>query len=61
MEEKIFEAISGWASVRTWYTSHPLDEQRFYEAIENLVSTVGVYLKAEDFELALRRHAKSFV
>lgn len=57
MKNKIYEAISSWASVSTWYTSHPLDERRFNEAIANLVNTVGSNIQREDFEAALMNHA----
>lgn len=57
MENKIYEAISGWASVSTWFTSHPLDERRFNDAIANLINTVGTNIQREDFEAALMRHA----
>ena len=55
--DQIYEAISDWAGVPTWYTSHPLDENRFNSAIENIIATVGAEITRAQFEEALRRHA----
>jgi len=57
MEDKIYEAIQGWAGMPTWYTTHALDERRFNEAIANMIETVGVDIQREQFETALMRYA----
>tara|TARA_R110002049_G_scaffold285233_1_gene466031 strand:+ start:2756 stop:3034 length:279 start_codon:yes stop_codon:yes gene_type:complete len=57
--EQIYEAISGWAGVPTWYTSHPLDEKRFNSAIHTLIETVGTDITHAQFEEALRRHVSN--
>jgi len=58
MEDDIYEAIAGWAKIPTWYTSHALDEGRFKEAMRNLVEECGTNIDRNEFENALRRHAK---
>ena len=59
MEAKIYEIIKSWAGVSTWYTSHPLDQKRFYQAMSKLVFELGSRIDIEDFEKALRKHANS--
>lgn len=58
MEDKIYEIIKDWARVPTWHTNHALDQKRFYQAIERLVSELNSPIDIEDFEKALRRHAE---
>lgn len=41
MKEKIKSCLRPWADVFTWHTSHPLDQNRFYESVESLYNLVG--------------------
>ena len=59
MEEKIFTIIKSWAGVSTWYTHHPLDNQRFSKAMVNLVEELGSDINLDDFRNALCRHANN--
>lgn len=56
MESVIYKAISGWASASTWYTSHDLDQNRFNEAMAEVIVTAGTDITYEQFENALRQH-----
>lgn len=59
MEDKIYELITGWANVSTWYTGHPLDQKRFYQAMGRVVSEIDSPIDIECFERALRRHVET--
>ncbi len=59
MEDKIYEIIKAWAGLPTWYTTHPLDQERFSKAMHNLISELGADIDIEAFENALRRHAEN--
>jgi|GEM_PF-2491063 len=61
MQDQIFDLISSWAKIPTWYTSHPQDERRFNEAITRLVETMGTDVKISDFKNALTKHAENTV
>ena len=58
IKDQIYEIISGWAQIPTWHTCHPADQRRFSSAIRNVVEELGPAIDIEDFEKALRRHAK---
>lgn len=58
MEDRIYEIIASWAAVPTWYTSHPLDQDRFSKAMASLVDELGQNIDINEFERALRRHAE---
>lgn len=57
MVNKVYNAISVWASAPTWHTGQHLDEGRFKAAISLVVLTVGTDVQRADFEGALRRYA----
>jgi len=57
MVNKVYNAISVWASAPTWHTGQHLDEGRFKAAISLVVLTVGTDVQRSDFEGALRRYA----
>lgn len=59
MEDRIYEIISSWAGVSTWYTTHPSDQRRFSLAIRDLVDELGPAIDIEAFERALRKHAEN--
>jgi hypothetical protein len=58
LKNKIYELIKPWAEIPTWHTSHPLDQKRFSKAIYALVTELGPNIDMDDFEKALREHAK---
>ncbi len=58
MEDKIYEILSSWAGVSTWYTTHPGDQSRFSKAMRSIVEELGASIDIEAFERALRRHAE---
>jgi hypothetical protein len=33
----MYEAFDSFIGMHTWHTNHPLDEQRFYKALNNVV------------------------
>ncbi|GFS22318.1 hypothetical protein ElyMa_003360600 [Elysia marginata] len=57
MTNEIFEIMAPWAGVSTWYTTHPLDQERFSQVMANLVARFGHKIDIEEFEAALRKHA----
>jgi hypothetical protein len=59
MEDKIYEAIEGWAGIFTWHTSHPLDSRRFHAAMTTLYRDVGPDVSEGDFRRALQKHNKN--
>ena len=52
-QEQFAQALKGWLAVDTWYTSHPLDEGRFYRAIKTVNDTVGTDWSEQEFEDAV--------
>lgn len=58
MQDETYKIIKSWAGVSTWYTSHPLDQRRFYKAMNRLVSELGNNIDIGEFEIALRRYAE---
>lgn len=59
MEDKIYDIISSWAAIPTWYTTHPLDQKRFSQAMKKIIDEFGPNIDINDFENALRRHAEN--
>ncbi|HCE5244024.1 TPA: hypothetical protein NG505_000382 [Vibrio parahaemolyticus] len=58
MEEKLFELLKPWAGNPTWYTTHPMDRDRFYKAMHSIVDQLGTSIDMDEFESALRKHAE---
>lgn len=59
MEDRVYEIIRSWAGIATWHTSHPLDQDRFSKAMQDLIAELGSDIDIKVFENALRRHAES--
>ena len=59
MEERVFELLRPWAGMATWYTSHPMDTDRFNKVMHDIISEFGSNFDIEVFESALRQHAES--
>lgn len=54
--DEVYEALSHWARIPTWHTSHPADEKRFRETITLLRDDVGAGIEIEDVRSAMCRH-----
>lgn len=59
--EKLKNALLPWMRTPTWYTSHPLDEARFTQAVQNAVETVGTDISIGEFEHAIEELAKKSI
>jgi hypothetical protein len=53
MIEQLAELIRPWAGVWTWHTSHPLDRDRFFKAIESVFEELGGDILRGDIKQAL--------
>lgn len=47
--------------IPTWYTSHPLDEARFEEAVRNALEAAGPDISLGEFERAISELAGSSI
>ncbi|HAT8544493.1 hypothetical protein F6X00_11060 [Vibrio vulnificus] len=59
METRVFELLQPWAGVPTWYTTHPMDRDRFNKVMHAIAEEFGCNFDVELFESALRKHAES--
>lgn len=51
--ENIASALESWMKVDTWYTTHPLDERRFHQALAVVFQENGFAISRDDFRDAL--------
>lgn len=42
-----------WAQVETWHTNHPSDEKRFNQALNNVITKLGLHIHGSDLEEAI--------
>jgi hypothetical protein len=47
------EALRPWMQIDTWHTNHPLDTERFHNALKTAFDKLGVSIDADDFEGAM--------
>ena len=50
---KIKESLRPWVQIETWHTGHPLDSQRFHNALSDVFELFGTQVSFNDFEEAL--------
>jgi len=51
--ESLKNELSPWLEVDTWHTSHPLDEQRFHQALKSTFDTLGASITFDNFKEAM--------
>ena len=56
MGTEIYQAIAGWAGISTWFTYHPNDQARFYEAITKLHRELGSRVNETNLRDAIKKH-----
>ena len=58
--KKLKNALEPWIKVSTWNSSHPLDDERFYQALRSTFDTLGTAITFENFKEAMDQLAETF-
>lgn len=51
--EKLSLLLKPWLRVNSWYTGHPIDDQRFHRALKTAFDEIGVQISSDDFRQAI--------
>lgn len=51
--QSIKNHLAPWLRVSTWYTGHPLDEERFHKALGACFRDIGPSIAFDEFEQAM--------
>lgn len=57
--DRLVQLLQQWAGVVTWHTLHPLDEARFYSAVEKVHKEFGADITEGEFKKALAHVVKN--